>query len=149
MEEIETCGFFKLHEPNDEWGNTDSLNNIYTYTSDTYNGDGETKTRFTSKEELGEVYLSLPESLTKIGSDAFSYNKELGYLFIPANVKEIGHHAFYWDCATEGNDIVYTPLSEEDFANVTTGDQWRPQCDTGLFKKSVSVNYSAERKAMS
>ncbi len=149
LTEIESCGFFKLHEPNDEWGNTDSLNNIYTYTSDTYNGDGETKTRFTSKEELGEIYLSLPEGLTAIGSDAFSYNKELKYVFIPSSVTSIGHHAFYWDCPNKGENIVYTPLSEADFeTKVKAGDQWRPQCDTGLFKKSVIINYSAERVNM-
>ncbi len=143
---IETCSFFKLHEPNDEWGNTDSLSNIYTYTSDTYNGDGEVKTRFTSKEALGEVYLSLPESLEYIGSDAFSYNKELNYLFIPASVTFIGHHAFYWDCPTDNGNLVCTPLSEDDFgAKVETGDQWRPQFDTGLFKKSLSISYSSER----
>lgn len=146
---IETCSFFKLHEPRDQWSNTDSLSNIYTYTSDTYNGDGEVKTRFTSEAELGEVYLSLPESLEYIGSDAFSYNKELNYIYVPASVSFIGHHAFYWDCAHKGENIVYTPLSESDFgAKVDAGDQWRPQCDTGLFKKSVIINYSAERQTM-
>ncbi len=146
LKEIETCGFFKLHEPRDEWSNTDSLNNIYTYTADSYNGDGETKTRFTSKEALGDIYLSFPESLTKIGSDAFSYNKELTYIYIPAGITDIGHHAFYWDCPNKGDNIVYVALSESDFeAKADTGDQWRPQCDTGLFKKSVSANYSAER----
>ena len=149
LEEIGSCGFFKLHEPRDEWGNTDSLNNIYTYTADDYNGDGETKTRFTSKEALGEIYLSLPEGLTSIGSDAFSYNKELNYIFVPSSVTFIGHHAFYWDCAHKGENIVYTPLSESEFnEKVDAGDQWRPQCDTGLFKKSVVINYSAERQVM-
>lgn len=142
---IESCGFFKLHEPNDEWGNTDSLNNIYTYTA-----DDVTDTVFTSKEDLGEVYLSLPEGLTEIGSDAFSYNKELNYIFIPESVTFIGHHAFYWDCPNEGEHIVHSPLSESDFENkVDAGDQWRPQCDTGLFKKSVIINHSAERQTIS
>ena len=146
LEKIGSCGFFKLHEPKDQWSNTDSLSNIYTYTSVTYNGDGETKTRFTSKEELGEIYISLPEGLKAIGSDAFSYNKELTYIFIPSSVESIAHHAFYWDCANKGETILYTPLTEDDFkTKVETGDQWRPQCDTGLFKKSIIVNYSAER----
>ncbi|MDE6471300.1 MAG: hypothetical protein K2L19_09825 [Eubacterium sp.] len=31
-------------------------------------------------------------------------------------------------------------------SNCETGDQWRPQYDYMLFKKSVYVNYSADRK---
>ena len=146
---IESCGFFKLHEPNDEWGNTDSLNNIYTYKGD-YTPDENT--RYESKEALesalGEIYPSLPEGLTTIGSDAFSYNKELKYIYIPASVTEIGHHAFYWECEDNNTELVCTPLSEDDFNSVTTGDQWRPQYDKVIYKSGVDVKYSAERAAM-
>ena len=146
LTEIKSCAFFKLHEPANEWGNTDSLNNIYTYTSDEYIGDGETVTRLTSKEAIGEIYPSLPEGLKVIGSDAFSYNKELMYIYIPESVEEIGHHAFYWDCASNNNELIYTSLSEDDFKSVSVGDQWRPQYDKVLFKTGVDVNYSALRK---
>lgn len=140
LKRIEDCGIFKLHEPAAWGGNTASLNNIFSYTAD------KNDTTFTSVEELGEVYLSFPEGLEHIGSDAISYNQELGYIYIPESITSVGHHAFYWDCPNKGENIVYTPLSEEDFkTKVEAGDQWRPQCDTGLFKKSVKLNYSAER----
>lgn len=147
LKRIETCGLFKLHEPASWGGNTPSLNNIYSYKA-----DDVTDTAFTSAEALGEVYLSLPEGLEYIGSDAVSYNQELGYLYIPESVTFIGHHAF-WDCVykqdgqLKGVSAVNTALSEADFeAKVETGDQWRPQYDTGLFKKSVDTNFSAERQ---
>lgn len=146
---IETCGFFKIHEPNNEWGNTDSLNNIYTYKAD-YTPDESA--RYNSKAdleaELGEIYPSLPEGLTTIGSDAFSYNKELRYIYIPESVTEIGHHAFYWECSGNNTELICTPLSEDAFNNITTGDQWRPQYDKVLFKTGVGIKYSAERAAM-
>ena len=147
---IESCGFFKLHEPKDEWGNTDSLNNIYTYKGD-YTPDENA--RYESKDALeavlGEIYPSLPEGLTTIGSDAFSYNRELKYVYIPASVTTIGHHAFYWDCDGNNTELIQTPLSEADFeSNVVVGDQWRPQYDKVLFKTGVDVKYSAERAAV-
>lgn len=97
------------------------------------------------------VYNSLPEGLEYIGSDCFYYCRGLDYMYIPSSVSYIGHHAF-WDAIYEEDDelkgitAINTPLSEEEFSNVETGDQWRPQYDYMLFKKSVDVNYSTERK---
>lgn len=149
LKRIETSGLFKLHEPASWGGNTPSLNNIYSYKSET----AVTDTAFTSEEALGVVYKSLPEGLEYIGSDALSYNQEMQYLYIPASVKFIGHHAF-WDTLYEDKDAgvlkgiteIFAALDEESFSkNVETGDQWRPQYDYLLFGKSVTVNYSAER----
>ncbi len=144
---IETLSFFKLHEPWDQYGNTASLENIYTYIpSGKVEGTG-----FTSEEALGEVYNSLPETLKFIGSDAFSYNRELKYVYIPASVEEIGHHAFWDNAYKEDGEIkglaqIEVALSEEDFEKVKTGDQWRPEYDHLLFKKKIDAVYSADRK---
>ena len=82
LESIETLGFFK----------STTLQNIYTYKSEKIVED----THFTSKDVLGTVYISLPEGLKYIGSDAFSYNQAMNYVYIPSSVTHIGHHAF-WD----------------------------------------------------
>ncbi len=146
LERIETLAIFKLHERQDEWSTTPSLYNIYTYKSETPVLDSH----FTSYEALGEIYLSLPEGLKFIGSDAFSYNQTLTYVYIPESVTEIGHHAFWDDCYKEGKElkgvtVVNVAVTEEEFKSVKTGDDWRPKYDFLLFKKSVDVNYSAER----
>ena len=149
LERVETLAVFKLHERQDEWSTTPSLYNIYTYKSENPVLD----THFTSQETLGEIYLSLPEGLKFIGSDAFSYNQTLTYMYIPSSVTEIGHHAFWDDCYKEdkelkGVTVINVEVSEEEFELVETGDDWRPKYDYLLFKKSVDVNYSAQRQAM-
>lgn len=123
------------------------LLNVFSYTTDepitdvTYNAIGSMKT----------VYNSLPEGLEYIGSDCFYYCRGLSYLYIPGSIKYIGHHAF-WDAVYKENDelkgitAINTPLSEEEFKAVERGDQWRPQYDYMLFKKSVDINYSTERQ---
>ncbi|MBQ7956434.1 MAG: leucine-rich repeat protein [Clostridia bacterium] len=147
LERIETLSIFKLHEPQWEGSNIASLENIYSYKTDKDVAD----TVFTSQKALGKVYNSLPEGLKYIGSDAFSYNQALTYVYIPASVEYIGHHAF-WDTVykEDGNLMGVTAIdvaiSENDFENVETGDQWRPQYDYMLFKKSIDVNYSSTRK---
>ncbi len=148
LKRIEVMGAFKLHEPASWGGNTPSLNNVYTYTA-----KDVTDPAFTSAEALGEVYLSLPEGLEYIGSDAFSYNQELQYLYIPSSVTFIGHHAF-WDCVykqdgeLKGVSVINVAAAEDDFEAVDLGDQWRPQHDHMLFKKSVSINYGAQREVI-
>ena len=37
---------------------------------------------------------------------------------------------------------------EEAFKDVKCGDSWRPQYDYMLFKKSVDINYAAERAVL-
>lgn len=147
LETIETLAVFKLHERQDEWSNTPSLINIYTYKGEVADS------HFTSQEALGEVYLSLPEGLKYIGSDAFSYNQNLEYAYIPSSVTYLGHHAFWDTCYIEddqikGVDAVNIALSEEEFRNINVGDDWLPEYDHILFKKPVDKNFSATRKPM-
>ncbi len=148
LERIETLAVFKLHERVDEWGTTPSLANIYTYKAT----DVEDP-HLTDKAALGEIYLSLPEGLKFIGSDAFSYNQNLEYVYIPSSVTEIGHHAFWDDCYKEdgtlkGVNVMNVAQSEEEFAALTVGDDWLPEYDYLLFKKPVDTNYLAQRQAM-
>ena len=148
LETIETLAVFKLHERKDEWSNTPSLMNIYTYKATDI-----ADPHFTSQEALGEVYLSLPEGLKYIGSDAFSYNQNLQYAYIPSSVTYVGHHAFWDTCYIEddqikGVDAVNIALSEEEFRNINVGDDWLPEYDHILFKKPVDKNFSAKRKPM-
>ena len=122
LETIETMAFFR----------GTSLCNVYTFRGDA-------------------VYPSLPDSLQYIGSDAFSYDQALTYVFIPASVTYIGHHAF-WDTVYKkdgqlaGVTQVNVQADEAAFkANVQTGDQWKPEYDYMLFKKAVPVVCGAER----
>ena len=146
LKTIETLAIFKLHEKVDQWGTTPSLTDIYTYKSDEVSD-----THFTNKKALGEVYKSLPEGLEYIGSDAFSYNQSLSYVYIPESVTYVGHHAF-WDTVYKDGDTLkgvtemYVAVDEETFNNeIEVGDDWRPKYDYLLFKKAVDVVYSAER----
>lgn len=132
---VGTLGFFR-----------GSLTEIYSYRGDSADG------RFTSVEALGDVYDSLPEGLEYIGSDAFSYNEGLTYMFIPASVTHVGHHAF-WDCVNkQGGELtglteIHVARSEDEFKHdVKTGDQWMPKYDYLLFSKKVPVHYSSERR---
>lgn len=149
LETIESLAVFKLHEPKDQYSNIASLDNIYSYRTDSVVAD----TVFTSEEKLGEVYLSLPEGLKVIDSDAFSYNQALTYVYIPDSVTFIGHHAFWDTVYKEDGELrgvaqINAQLSEDDFAErVEEGDQWLPQYDYLLFKKSIDVVYSSERTA--
>ena len=127
------------------------LTNIFTYTTDT----PMTDTTYKAIDSMKTIYSSLPQSLEYIGSDCLYYTRALNYMYIPKNVKTIKHHAF-WDAVykedKELRGITYFDVEadEESFnANVTTGDQWRPQYDYMAFKKSVPVNYGvAERKSL-
>ncbi len=134
LKTIETLGFFEIP----------LLENVYTYKGE--NADSH----FIAEESLGEIYLSLPEGLEYIGSDAFSYNQAMNYIYIPESVKYIGHHAF-WDTVYKENDELHgirqinVAASEEAFDEVDVGDSWRPQYDYMLFKKSVDIIYEAKR----
>ena len=147
LETIETLAVFKLHERADQWGTTPSL-----YKVSSYKADDVTDTHFTTEEALGEVYASLPDGLKFIGSDAFSYNQALTYVYIPKSVTHIGHHAF-WDTVykedgeLKGVQVINVELSEDDLtANTEIGDDWIPKYDYLLFKKAIGINYSAERE---
>ena len=134
---IETLGFFEIP----------LLENVYSYKTDAQVADAH----FTSEEALGEVYVSLPEGLEYIGSDAFSYNQAMTYVFIPESVTHIGHHAFWDTVYKEGDELkgvskIDVAVSEDVFeSNVETGDNWRPQYDYLLFKKNIDIVYGSKR----
>lgn len=139
LKTIETLGFYEIPR----------FEHIYSYKTDKAVED----THFTAEEALGEVYLSLPEGLEYIGSDAFSYNQAMTYIYIPESVTYIGHHALWDTVYKEDGELrgiteVNVATSEDEFKNnVDDGDQWRPQYDYLLFKKSIDINYSAQREA--
>ena len=145
LKTIETLAVFKLHERVDEWSTHPSLENVYTYTADNISDS-----HFTTEDALGEIYISLPEGLEFIGSDAFSYNQNLSYVYIPKSVKHIGHHAF-WDTVykedgeLKGVSIMNVALTEEEFSKLEVGDNWIPQYDYMLFKKEIDVKFSCQR----
>lgn len=125
-----------------------ALNNIFTYKTDAVITDPTYK----AIDQMTEIYTSLPEGLEYIGSDCMYYTRGLTYMYIPASVKTINHHAF-WDAVykedkdLKGITYIDAGADEESFSKVETGDQWRPQYDYMLFKKSIDINYSAQRKS--
>lgn len=136
LKTIETLAFFEIP----------LIENIYSYKASA----PVTESHFAGAEALGEVYYSLPEGLEYIGSDAFSYDQALNYMFIPESVTYIGHHAFWDTCYKEGDEIkgvseIVVAHSEEEFKNVEIGNSWRPQYDFMLFKKSIGVVYEGTR----
>lgn len=125
------------------------LTNIYSYKTD----DIIVDTSYKAIDSMTEVYASLPEGLQYIGSDCMYYLRGLNYMYIPSSVTHISHHAF-WDAVYKENkelkgvSVINVESSEEDFtANCETGNQWRPQYDYMLFKKSVDLNYGAARES--
>ena len=138
LQEIETLGLFKCT----------SLEHIFTYTH---------PARLEALSDLSVVrkdaYPSLPESLTTIGSDALTGNQALSYLYIPAAVTSIGHHAFWETCYVEDGEIkgvkeICVALDEDTFrAQTTLGDHWRPQSTAGLFPKNIPVRCGVERES--
>lgn len=137
LKSIETLGFFEIP----------LLENVYSYKTQAV----VSESHFVSEEALGNVYNSLPDGLEYIGSDAFSYNQALTYVYIPESVTYIGHHAFWDTVYKDGDELrgvtrINAALSEENFkSKVDTGNSWRPQYDFLLFKKSIGVVYSSER----
>ena len=146
LKTIETLAVFKLHERIDQWSTHPSLENVYTYTAKNVSDP-----HFTDEATLGDVYISLPEGLRYIGSDAFSYNQNLSYVYIPESVTYVGHHAFWDTCYKEdgelkGVSVMNVAKAEEAFTSETEiGDNWVPQYDYLLFKKDIDVNYDVNR----
>ncbi len=137
LKRIETLGIFEIP----------ALANVYSYKAVAEVADDH----YISDEALGTVYNSLPEGLEYIGSDAFSFNQALSYMYIPSSVTYIGHHAF-WDTVykqdgeLKGVTQINVAVSEEEFKDkVECGDHWRPQYDFLLFKKSIDIIYNAQR----
>lgn len=138
LKEIGTLGFFDA-------GN---INAIYSYKTDKVN----TETGYTTGM-FQTVYPSLPEGLEKIGSDCFTRDRGLTYMYIPSSVKYIGHHAF-WDAVyKEGGELhgiaqMNVACDKNAFEAGEIGSSWLPKYDYMLFKKNIDVNYSAERMPM-
>ncbi len=123
------------------------LQNIFSYTA-----EGEVSdTTAAAIDGFKRVYPSLPDGLEYIGSDAFTYDQGLSYMYIPASVTHIGHHAFWDTCYKENGEVkgvnAINAEAEKDVFkdNTELGDQWRPEYDHNLFKKAVDVNYGARR----
>lgn len=97
--------------------------------------------------------ICIPDGVETIGSDAFSYiyNDKaedeksgavtLTYIYVPASVKSIGHHAFYGDL---GCKKIY--MGAENEAAVETGEHWLPKQSTRSLKDIEAV-YGQERSA--
>ena len=138
LKKIGTLGFFEM--PN--------FAEIYTYKPDS----PVTETVLTAVEGK-EIYRSLPDGLEYIGSDAFSYDQALTYMFIPESVTYIGHHAFWDTVYKEDGELrgvaqLNVELSKDEFnAKTETGDQWVPQYDKNLLRK-IDVVYSSVREKM-
>ena len=127
---------------------SENLANLYSYTTN----EPITDTTYKAIDSMASIYDSLPEGLEYIGSDCFYYCRQLGYMYIPASVKYIGHHAFWDMCYKENGEIkgmleINVAVDEDTFkAETETGDQWRPWHDYMLFKKTIDTNYSATRR---
>ncbi|MBR3767017.1 MAG: leucine-rich repeat protein [Clostridia bacterium] len=136
LKKIDNLGFFEM--PN--------MSDFYTYVTES----AVTDTSYEAAEGL-ETYLSFPEGLQYIGTDAFSYNKAMTYAYIPSSVTYIGHHAFWDTVYKEGGELkglyeINVALDKDTFKKtVETGDQWVPIYDSNLLRK-IPVNYEAERK---
>lgn len=136
LKRIENLGFFEM--PN--------LSDFYTYITEA----AIEETSYEAAEGLN-TYLSFPEGLEYIGTDAVSYNKALTYVFIPSSVTFIGHHAFWEDSYADKGEIRGLPeinvaKTKEEFKKTTeTGDEWVPIYDSNLLRK-IPVNYEAARK---
>lgn len=95
------------------------------------------------------MYPSLPDGLEFIGSDAFTCDRGITYMLIPASVREIGHHAFFNMAYKSGDKIegwglLNVEADENTFkANTKTGESWLPKIDAGLFEKNIPTEYSS------
>lgn len=86
--------------------------------------------------------FALPDSIEKLGSDAFSKCGNIApVLYIPASVKEIGHHAFF-SCG--GMKDVY--LGAADDTQFESGEAWMPKSiKAGAMWKAPVPQYGKER----
>lgn len=78
--------------------------------------------------------ITLPETLTFIGKDAFAYCTGLTEITIPDAVTEIGEYAFY-NCTNLLSININSPENE-----LTLGEKWYPT-NNGLDIKELVINY--------
>ncbi|MBQ7202681.1 MAG: leucine-rich repeat protein [Eubacterium sp.] len=130
--------------------------NIWEFNSYTYDKP-VTDTSYKAIKTFKTQYKSLPEGLEVIGSDCFTKDKGINYMYVPSSVKEIGHHAFWETCFKEedengdkvlkGVTKICVGADEQTFnKNVKTGDQWLPKYEKVLVNVNVDVEYGAERE---
>lgn len=138
LKTIGTLGFFKAEK----------LKEIYSYTA----SEAVADTVYGNVAGKLKTYASLPDGLEAIGSDAFTYDRGLTYMFVPKSVTRIDHHAFF-NMAYKSGDViegverVNVEADEESFkANTVTGASWLPTVDAGLFEKDVEVVYASARE---
>lgn len=137
LERLETLAFFR---------------NWHLEQIETYDGDFADAAKSGPDAKAPEIKESLPDSLTYIGSDCFNSAIEMDYMYIPANVTYIGHHAFWGAARKEKGGLIglyeiHVALDEAAFkAQVDAGDQWTGQYDNGLFPKNVPVVYGEARR---
>ncbi len=138
VKRIETLGFFKAEK----------LKEMYSYTV----SEEITSTVFADSADKLTVYPSLPDGLEFIGSDAFTYDRGITYMYIPASVKESGHHAFFNMAFKAGDNIeglavMNVQADESGFkAGTKIGESWLPKIDSGLFEKNIPTEYSSARE---
>ena len=137
LERLETLAFFR---------------NWHLEQIETYDGDFADAAKSGPDAKAPGIKESLPDSLTYIGSDCFNSAIEMDYMYIPANVTYIGHHAFWGAARKEKGGLIglyeiHVALDEAAFkAQVDAGDQWTGQYDNGLFPKNVPVVYGEARR---
>lgn len=136
LKEIDNLGFFEM--PN--------MKDFYTYKTEI----AVENTDYEAVKGL-DCYISLPEGLERIGTDAFSYNKAMTYVYIPESVTYIGHHAFWETCYFEDGEIKGLPRinvaapDKKTFKQTTkTGDQWVPVYNPNTLD-TIPVEYGSER----
>ena len=143
LERLETMAFFR---------------NWHLEQIDTYEGTFADAAKSGPDAKSPNIKSSLPDSLTYIGSDCFNSAIEMDYIYIPANVTYIGHHAFWAAARNEKDDEtgkrkltglyeIHAALDEATFKEkVEAGDQWRGEYDNGLFPKKSAVVYGEARR---
>ena len=125
--------------------------NIWEFNSYTYDKP-ITDTSYKAISQFKSQYKSLPDGLEKIGSDCFTKDKGINYMYIPASVKQIDHHAFWDTCFKEDGEVkglakMSIAADEETFKkNTECGDQWLPKYEKHLIHFNIDTEYSAARE---
>lgn len=137
--EIEFMAFFKAEK----------LAEVYSYTADA----PITTTVYGEAKAAMKTYKSLPEGLVKIGADCFTGDSNITYMYIPASVTEIAHHAFHNTCIKNddgslgGISVMNIAKSEDDFKSSTIAkESWVPKYYKGLFERSIDKAYNCTRE---
>ena len=93
-------------------------------------------------DSLSGIGFELPDSVVKIGSDAFSKCGSIApVIYIPSSVQSIGHNAFF-NCG--GINDVYLGAADKD--QFEAGDRWQPKSiKAGVVWKAPVAQYGVSR----